>query len=63
LNVSPAWNNSSALLANGTVTFTMPLYKRFNFTTGVIDAFLNDPPPGFRKNSFQFTTGITYTLK
>jgi hypothetical protein len=63
LNVSPAWNNSSALLANGTVMFTMPLYKRFNFTTGVIDAFLNDPPPGFRKNSFQFTTGITYTLK
>jgi hypothetical protein len=63
LSVSPAWNNSQALLANGSVTFTMPLYKRLNFTTGIIDAFLNDPPPGFRKNSFQFTTGITYTLK
>jgi hypothetical protein len=63
LNVTPAWNNSTALAANGAVTFTMPLYKRLNFTTGIIDAFLNDPPAGFRKNSFQFTTGITYTLK
>jgi hypothetical protein len=63
LSISPAWNNSRALLANGNVTFTMPLYKRLNFTTGIIDAFLNDPAPGFRKNSFQFTTGVTYTLR
>lgn len=63
LNITPAWNNSNALAANGSVTFTMPLYKRLNFTTGIIDAFLNDPPTGFKKNSFQFTTGITYTLK
>jgi len=63
LNITPAWNNSNALAANGSVTFTMPLYKRLNFTTGMIDAYLHDPPGGFRKNSFQFTTGITYTLK
>lgn len=62
-NVSPAWNKTRALLANGNVTFTMPVYKRLNFTTSIIDAFLNDPAPGFKKNSFQFTTGISYTLR
>jgi hypothetical protein len=30
---------------------------------GSLDTFLNDPPPGFRKNSFQFTAGLTYALK
>jgi hypothetical protein len=63
LNVTPAWNNTRAWVANGSVLFTMPLYKRFNFTTGIIDGYLNDPPAGFKKNSLQFTTGITYTLK
>jgi hypothetical protein len=63
LSITPAWNNTDAWAANGSVLFTMPLYKRFNFTTGIIDAYLNDPPSGFKKNSFQFTTGITYTLK
>ena len=63
LNITPAWNNTNAWAANGSVVFTMPLYKRFNFTTGIIDAYLNDPPPGYKKNSFQFTTGVTYTLK
>jgi hypothetical protein len=27
------------------------------------DAFLNDPPPGFQKNSFQLTLGLTYSLR
>jgi hypothetical protein len=29
----------------------------------VIDTFLNDPPPTFKKNSFQLTTGLTYAIK
>ncbi len=54
--------NLNAYSAAGFVNLTLPLYKRFNFTTGVIDTFLNNPPPGFKKNSFQFITGITYAL-
>ena len=63
LNISPAWNNTRALLTNADATFTMPLYKWLNFTFGASDAFLNDPAPGFKKNSFQLTTGVTYTVK
>ena len=54
--------NFSAYSAIGNATLTAPFYKRLNLTVGTSDSFLNDPPPGFKKNSFQFTTGVTYTL-
>jgi hypothetical protein len=58
-----ALNNRQADSASGGAKLIMPLYKRFNFTVSTIENFLNDPPPGFRKNSFQFVTGVTYALK
>ena len=62
LSFTPALNNTSAYSALGTAGVTAPVYKRFNFSAILTDAFLNDPPPGFKKNSIQFTTGVTYTL-
>jgi hypothetical protein len=62
VSVTPAWNDTNAYTATGFASLTMPVYKRLNFTTGAIDNFLNDPPPGFKKNSLQFTLGVTYTL-
>lgn len=62
LSVTPVWNNESAWQWAANAGFTIPVYKRLSFTTTIINTFLNDPPPGFRKNSFQFTTGLTFTL-
>jgi hypothetical protein len=62
LSASPAWTNTRAYSAYGSVGITLPVYKRFGFNANVIDSFLNDPPPGFKKNSVQFTTGLSYTL-
>ena len=62
LSITPAWNDLNAYSALGSVTLGLPLYKRFNLTLGTIDSLLNNPPPGFRKNSFQFITAVTYTL-
>jgi Protein of unknown function, DUF481 len=62
LSITPAFNNSNAYSAIGNATLTAPFYKRLNLSVGTVDTFLNDPPPGFKKNSFQFTTGVTYTL-
>jgi hypothetical protein len=58
----PAYNNSNAYSADATAGIVLPVYKHLgaNFTT--TDNFLNDPAPGFRKNSFQFVLGVTYTL-
>jgi Protein of unknown function, DUF481 len=61
-SVSPAWTQTRALSAFGSASLALPVYKHFSFTVGAIDNFLNDPPPGFKKNSVQFTTGITYVL-
>lgn len=62
-SATPAWNNTNAYSAAGQMALTIPVYKRFSLSLTSIHTFLNNPPPGFRKNSFQFTTGLTYSLK
>ena len=57
LNVTKAWSGELG------GAMTVPVYKRFAFNTAILDSYLNDPPPAFRKNSFQFTMGLTYSLK
>jgi len=63
LSLMPAWNKLSDYSALLSTMLTMPVSKRVSASTGVIDTFLNDPPPGFQKNSFQFTFGLTYVLR
>ena len=62
ISLLPTWSDLNAYSGSGNVTVTMPVYKRINFTAGAVDAFLNNPPPGFKKNSLQITTGLTYVL-
>jgi hypothetical protein len=40
-----------------------PSIKKFNFTVSSTDNYLGDPPEGFHRNSFQFTSGVTYVIK
>jgi hypothetical protein len=60
---TPAWNNTRAYSAVGGAGLAMPVFKRLSVAISALDTFLNNPPPGFKKNSFQFTTGVTYSLK
>lgn len=62
-SVTPSWNDLNAYAATGSAALNVPVYKRLSFTTSILDTFLNNPPPGFKKNSFQFTTGLTYSLR
>ena len=62
----PAYNNFHAYSANETNTFAFPAYKRLSFSVGTLDSYLNDPPvslPPTKRNSFQFTMGLTYAIK
>jgi hypothetical protein len=62
----PAFNNTSAYSANETDTVAFPAYKNLSFSLGTIDTYLNDPPlstPPTKRNSFQFTMGLTYAIK
>ena len=63
ISATPTWNNTSAWLAAASSSFTAPVYKRLNFNVSLLDNYLHNPSPGFRKNSFQATTGLTYTLR
>jgi Protein of unknown function, DUF481 len=61
-----AYNNRAAYSANESNTLAIPFYKHLSFSVGTIDSYLNNPPPALpptMRNSFQFTTGITYNFK
>jgi hypothetical protein len=62
----PAYNNSRAYSVNETNTLAFPAYKNLGFTVGTLDSYLNNPPvsePPTKRNSFQFTMGLTYAIK
>ena len=59
---TPSWNDTSAYSAFASAALTFPVYHHLGVTVGALDNFLNIPPPGFRKNSFQFTLGATYSF-
>ena len=62
----PAYNNTHAYSANETNNIVVPFYKRLSLSIGTLDTYLNDPPittPPSKRNSFQFSTGITYQLR
>jgi hypothetical protein len=62
----PAYNNMRAYSTNESNTFSFPAYKRLSFSLGTMDSYLNDPPvslPPTKRNSFQFTMGLTYAIK
>ena len=69
LQYLPAYNHPRAYSAFESNSFSFPLHKRFSFVIGTQDSYLNNPPvqqfpdPVAKQNSFQFTTGISYTLK
>ena len=58
-----SWNNTSAYSSHVGINLTFPVYRGFGFNVGVIDDYLNTAPVGFNKNSFQFTTGLSYAFK
>lgn len=66
LSYIPAFNNVRAYSADETDALTFPAYKNLGFTIGSLDSYLNDAPvtlPATKRNSFQFTVGVTYALK
>ena len=62
----PAYNTPSAYSAYETNVLSFPVYKNFSFSLGTLDSYLNNPPvsvPPTKRNSFQFTMGLTYAFK
>jgi len=62
-NALPAFNDANAYSANGTVGLAIPVFKRLSASISTTDNFLNDPALGYNKNSYQFITGVAYSLR
>jgi hypothetical protein len=58
----PAFNNTNAYSGNFAAGIALPVYHRFSATFSTTDSYLNNPSPGYKKNSYQLVTGITYAL-
>jgi hypothetical protein len=66
LGYIPAYNNPRAYSVTETNLVTFPTYKNLGFSFGTLDTYLNNPPsslPPTKRNSFQFTMGLTYGIK
>jgi len=61
-SIIPSWNVLNAYSAIGAAGLVFPVYHHFGLNVNVQDNFINNPAFGYNKNSFQFVTGITYTL-
>jgi hypothetical protein len=56
-------NNAKAFSASGTSSVRLPVYKNLGFSVSTIDSYLNNPQVGYKKNSFQFSTGFSLSLR
>lgn len=62
-SVTPSWNDTNAYSAHVNAGFVFPVIKGFGLNINGIDDYLNNAPFGSKKNSVQYSTGITYTIK
>ncbi len=61
--LTPAFNVVQAYSGVANANLLFPVYKKLNFALSSTDNYLGNPPQGFKRNSFQFTAGVTYSLK
>ena len=62
-SASPSWNNTKAYSTHVNAGLTFPVFRGLGFNVSAVDDYLNNAPPGSKKNSVQFTTGIVYAVK
>jgi hypothetical protein len=62
-SISPAWNVSKDYSAHANMNLIFPIYHGLAFNVGAVDDYLNNAPVGSKRNSVQFTTGVTYKIK
>ncbi len=63
VTLNPTFNVVRAYSGVVGAGLVFPVYKNLNFTVTTTDNYLGDPAEGFSRNTYQLTTGLTYTLK
>jgi hypothetical protein len=57
-----SWNDSRVWSAVAAAGLALPVYHRLSLSVNILNNYLSNPAIGFQNNSFQFVTGVTYTL-
>jgi hypothetical protein len=63
LSLIPSWNDPSVFSLNANAGLALPVYHRLSVNLSAADFYLTNPPAGTQKNSFQFVTGLSYSLR
>jgi hypothetical protein len=61
--VRPGLTYTKGLVAGYTASLAIPVYRRLSMNINSVDNFVNNPPPGFRKNVFQLSFGASYVIR
>lgn len=62
MSITPSITHGVAYQMSGMSAWAMPLYHSLSLNFTVVDAYINNPQPGFLKNSLQYSTGIQVNL-
>ena len=62
VSLTPSLTKGLAYQMAGISSWAVPVYRSFSVNFTVVDSYLNNPQPGFLRNSLQYSTGIQYSL-
>ncbi|MGH9485471.1 MAG: DUF481 domain-containing protein [Terriglobales bacterium] len=62
ISITPSITQGVAYQMSGMSAWSLPVYHALSLNFTVVDAYLNNPQPGFLKNSLQYSTGIQLAL-
>ena len=54
----PAFNYTKGYFATFTSSLSVPVHKRLGVQISTFDNYIDEPPPGFKKNTFQLSIGL-----
>jgi len=62
LGLTPSYTNGPAYQMSGMSSWAVPVYHMLSLNFTVQDSYINNPQPGFLKNSLQVSTGIQLSV-
>ncbi|MGH9486784.1 MAG: DUF481 domain-containing protein [Terriglobales bacterium] len=62
VSVTPSITKGVAYQMSGMSNWALPVYRTLSLNFTILDDYLNNPQPGFLKNSLQYSTGLQFTL-
>lgn len=63
LSLTPSYTNGLAYQMSGLSSWAVPVYHALSLNFTVVDSYINNPQPGFLKNSLQISTGLQFSVR